>query len=1505
MRSFFLLFGLLSVSAFAGINSFTAAPTVFLPGQEVTLSWNVTAGDQIAIDQGVPAISGATGSVRVIPGAATTYTLTNTTSGTSAQVALTPFVPARLVNRWSMNEGTGTDVADSVGTANGFVRGSGFTRTATQISLPGGGSGSAPYIDLPNGLLSSKNEITLEGWMTLNGAQTWSRYLDFGTTSIGEVFGPGGSFGGTEYLVLSAQVGGTTTARRLGMRDNNVEQLIDLTDPVTYGQQFHFAVVYDVDGNAGQPQVRYYKNGVLVGSLNTTYRLQNIVDVNNWLGRSNFSGDANTNGAYNEFRIWDGALSANVIADNTAAGPDTLPTAPRIEAFNVFPDTTVYRGSSVRLSYVLSDPSGNGLTASINNGVGPLPGTSGFVTVTPTASADYTLSVTNSAGTRTAVANIVVLPSEPVVEALSFTASYEAATPITFVARDPNTPIDQLTFSIVTPPQHGTLSGSGTTRTYTPAAGYSGPDTFTYKANDGTADSNIATVTLTVQPAPAPPTNVTISQNSLRTNFVAGSFAGRLQAADVNPDDQFTFELVSGSGSTHNGFFSIVGNQLISQHDFSADLGQTISVRIRATDSTGNAVEVVIARQVQAPNQNVVINEVHYNPARNTERSEFIELFNPRTTSVNIGGWRFSSGVEYTFPAGTTIPAQGYLVVAEDPVTLEALYGVTALGPWTGGLSSDGEKIVLRDGGGSDVDVVDYGTSSPWPVPPNGDGPTLELVNAGVDNDLGGNWRSSTVAPAAVTYVAAGSPGWRYRKGTSEASSPTTAWRAESYVEDSAWLTGTMPMGLFKINSNAPVATINPETGVTLASPNLLTDMATYLGGGVGSGSNFSVAYRTVFFRKNFTVTGAIPRAMLLRVMHNDAAIVWINGVEVARFGFPPDAVGEVPFNTTKVYERGNDPWSEAVLLNMGVLLHEGTNVMAIQGIAKAPFTRLQQEDLAAYNIWDFAIDADLRNVPETIGTPGAPNSTFAANGAPVVRDVDHRPVAPRSFQPTTITARVSDPQGVGSVQLGYQICAPGSFIPSTLPLTPAQLLANPKQPLPVNPAFESPGNWTMVPMTDAGGAGDTAGDGIFTAKIPAQPHRTLVRYRIFATDLAGAAVRLPATDDPRKNYAFFVYDGVPDYIAGGQVFPTSTLTTLPVYHWLTRSQDYASLLAYNAADQFANNNALNVLRARRYENFEGALVVGEQVIDHARIRLRGGNSRYAGVGKRHFRFKFPKGTPLQAADEKGNEYPRPWEEMLFNKMFGNKGFYDFGLKYEIGGKLWEKVGVPMPESHWVHFRVIQNAAEAASQATGDFWGLYQALELPEGKNFLEARNLPKGNFYKMSDWEQNGEMAERYQAKGAVDYGEDFDNIRYNIHQTASDTYLKTYVNMPLWYRYNAVQEAIRHYDIFVEPTGRHRIKNLIWYFEPKAGTNGLGYLWFMPYDWDASFGPSFNSGWDFVHNAASRPLRHSRLADVAVAEAEPHGDPPGAPQRNPGVSRSAVVSRRHQPGPAGRYHR
>ena len=57
---------------------------------------------------------------------------------------------------------------------------------------------------------------------------------------------------------------------------------------------------------------------------------------------------------------------------------------------------------------------------------------------------------------------------------------------------------DSLAFTVLSGPAHGTLSGSGANRTYTPAAGYLGADSFSYVANDGTLNSAPASVSLNV-----------------------------------------------------------------------------------------------------------------------------------------------------------------------------------------------------------------------------------------------------------------------------------------------------------------------------------------------------------------------------------------------------------------------------------------------------------------------------------------------------------------------------------------------------------------------------------------------------------------------------------------------------------------------------------------------------------------------------------------------------------------------------------------------------------------------------------------------------------------------------------------------------------------------------------------------------------------------------------------------------------------------------------------------
>jgi hypothetical protein len=85
----------------------------------------------------------------------------------------------------------------------------------------------------------------------------------------------------------------------------------------------------------------------------------------------------------------------------------------------------------------------------------------------------------------------------PVANDQSVTTNKDVAKAISLTATDAEG--DPLTYSIVTGPTHGTLGTIiGATVTYTPAPGYTGSDSFTFKANDGKSDSNVATVSIAV-----------------------------------------------------------------------------------------------------------------------------------------------------------------------------------------------------------------------------------------------------------------------------------------------------------------------------------------------------------------------------------------------------------------------------------------------------------------------------------------------------------------------------------------------------------------------------------------------------------------------------------------------------------------------------------------------------------------------------------------------------------------------------------------------------------------------------------------------------------------------------------------------------------------------------------------------------------------------------------------------------------------------------------------------
>lgn len=248
----------------------------------------------------------------------------------------------------------GTEFIDSVGGAHGVVMGEEAEFTGSALRLPGGDPTFAAYGDLPNGLISGLMDVTVEAWVTTEGAQSWSRIFDFGSNSPGGENGElefpgddnGGSTLGLDYFFLSAARDTSTNDHRMGIA--NVDPAsggdptvapggntsFDVSIAKELPDEAHYVAVYDSDGfisrdfagniTGSTPALRMYYDGELVAEGETDIALADINDVNNWLGRSNWTNDSNFEGSFDEFRIYDYALDSDQVLGNNQDGPDVV-----------------------------------------------------------------------------------------------------------------------------------------------------------------------------------------------------------------------------------------------------------------------------------------------------------------------------------------------------------------------------------------------------------------------------------------------------------------------------------------------------------------------------------------------------------------------------------------------------------------------------------------------------------------------------------------------------------------------------------------------------------------------------------------------------------------------------------------------------------------------------------------------------------------------------------------------------------------------------------------------------------------------------------------------------------------------------------------------------------------------------------------------------------------------------------------------------------------------------
>lgn len=373
----------------------------------------------------------------------------------------------------------------------------------------------------------------------------------------------------------------------------------------------------------------------------------------------------------------------------------------------------------------------------------------------------------------------------------------------------------------------------------------------------------------------------------------------------------------------------------------------------------------------------VVINEIMYHPISRDDDDQFVELYNPGTNAVNLGGWRFVAGINFTFPSNTWIEPDGYLVVARDAARLLTNYpnlnAGNLVGDFDGRLAHGGERLALAMPEvivstnslgapvSNTVDIVvnevTYRDGGRWGQWSDAGGSSLELRDPRSDNRLGVNWADSDESAKAP-------------------------WTVVSTA-------GTVDLGnvaadqLQVLLQGAGECLIDDVEVLNASSVNLIAN-STFESGATG-----------------WTAEGTEETS----------------GLETSG-----------GYNSTRSYhvravERGDNQVNR-IRTPLTASLASGTTATIR---AKVRWLRGHPEILFRLRgNWLEAIGT--MTLPTNLGTPGARNSRALSPAPPAIVEVAHQPVLPAANQACLVTARVGDPAGTFSVVLRYRLDPSASY---------------------------------------------------------------------------------------------------------------------------------------------------------------------------------------------------------------------------------------------------------------------------------------------------------------------------------------------------------------------------------------------------------------------------------------------------------------------------------------------
>ncbi|MDC0924531.1 cadherin-like domain-containing protein, partial [Flavobacteriaceae bacterium] len=305
-----------------------------------------------------------------------------------------------------------------------------------------------------------------------------------------------------------------------------------------------------------------------------------------------------------------------------------------------------------------------------------------YVSTSDTATSDSFTFIVNDGTVDSEAATIslaiTAVNDVPVATAQTDVAATEQ-TEVTITLAGTDAESDAITFIVSTLPTNGTLSDNGTVITaddlpktttspdvvYVSTSDIAASDSFTFKVNDGSEDSEAATIGIAIATVNDEPTKVNLSSLVIDENSAATEI-GTLSTDDLDTNDTFTYELVSGEGDTDNSLFTIETDKIKNNDAFDFETKSSYSLRIKSTDSGSASIEGVFAITVNNINDISISSEITSTYCDGSDAVGAISIVTSNTNGEVVYSWTGPNGFSSTDQNLTGLESGTYELTVKD-----------------------------------------------------------------------------------------------------------------------------------------------------------------------------------------------------------------------------------------------------------------------------------------------------------------------------------------------------------------------------------------------------------------------------------------------------------------------------------------------------------------------------------------------------------------------------------------------------------------------------------------------------------------------------------------------------------------------------------------------------------------------------------------------------------------------------------------------------------------------